>query len=43
VSQFDVPSFAVTAAILTLATIAACFLPALRAIRIEPVRALRYE
>jgi putative ABC transport system permease protein len=43
VSQFDVPSFAVTAAILTLATVAACFLPALRAMRIEPVRALRYE
>jgi putative ABC transport system permease protein len=43
VSQFDIPSFAVTAAILTLATMAACFLPALRAMRIEPVRALRYE
>src|SRR5947207_12308106 len=40
VSQFDIPSLAVTAAILTLATISACFLPALRAMRIEPVRAL---
>jgi putative ABC transport system permease protein len=43
VSQFDVPSFATTAVILALATIAACLLPALRAMRIEFVRALRYE
>ncbi|MGI9075250.1 MAG: ABC transporter permease [Bryobacteraceae bacterium] len=43
VSQFDLPSAALTAFTLMLATIAACFLPALRAMRIEPVRALRYE
>jgi putative ABC transport system permease protein len=43
VSQLDLPSFATTAVILTFATIAACFLPALRAMRIEPVRALHYE
>ena len=36
VSQFDVPSFATTAVILMLATMAACFLPVLRAMRIEP-------
>jgi predicted permease len=43
VSQFDLPSAALTGFALMLATIAACLLPALRAMRIEPVRALRYE
>ncbi len=43
VSQFDASSFVVTAAILTAATIAASFLPAVRAMRVEPVKALRYE
>ncbi len=43
VSQFDLSSFAVTAGILILATIAACLLPGIRAMRTEPVRALRYE
>ncbi|MFL6354394.1 MAG: ABC transporter permease [Bryobacteraceae bacterium] len=43
VSQFDLPSAALTALMLMLATVAACFLPAVRAMRIEPVRALRYE
>ena len=43
ISQFDLPSAALTGFTLMLATIAACFLPALRAMRIEPVRALRYE
>lgn len=43
VSRFDVSSFVVTAAMLTAATVLASFLPALRAMRIEPVKALRYE
>jgi putative ABC transport system permease protein len=43
VSRFDPSSFVLTAAVLTLATVAASFLPALRAMRIEPVQALRYE
>ncbi|MGI8958882.1 MAG: ABC transporter permease [Bryobacteraceae bacterium] len=41
--SLDLPSVASTSLILMLATIAACFFPALRAMRIEPVRALRYE
>lgn len=43
VSQFDLPSAALTAFTLMLATVTACLLPALRAMRIEPVTALRYE
>jgi len=43
VSRFDPSSFVLTAAILLAATIAASFLPALRAMRTEPVQALRYE
>ncbi len=43
VSQFDAPSFAVTAAILSAATLAASALPAVRAMRVEPIKALRYE
>ncbi len=43
VSRFDPASFILTAAILIAATIAASFLPALRAMRTEPVQALRYE
>ena len=43
VSRFDASSFLVTAAILTAATVAASFLPALRAMNVEPVTALRYE
>ncbi len=43
VSRFDPSSFMLTAAILIAATIVASFLPALRAMRIEPVQALRYE
>ena len=43
VSKSDPSALAVTAVVLTLATIAASFLPALKAMRVEPVRALRYE
>jgi predicted permease len=43
VSRFDVPSLVTPAVILTFATTAACVLPALRAMRVEPVKALRYE
>jgi predicted permease len=43
VSRFDPSSFVVTAAILSAATLVASFLPALRAMRTEPVQALRYE
>jgi ABC-type antimicrobial peptide transport system permease subunit len=43
VSRFDPSAFVLTAAILVTATIVASFLPALRAMRIEPVQALRYE
>ena len=43
VSRFDPSSFVVTAVILAVATVLASFLPALRAMRTEPVQALRYE
>jgi putative ABC transport system permease protein len=43
VSRLDLSSFAITAAALTIATVAASLLPAVRAMRIEPVSALRYE
>ena len=43
VSHLDISSFLVSAATLLAATLAASFLPALRAMRIEPIKALRYE
>jgi predicted permease len=43
VSRFDPSSFVVTAVILFIATLAASFLPAIRAMRTEPIQALRYE
>jgi predicted permease len=43
VSRFDVSAFVVTALTLTAATVLASFLPAIRAMRIQPVTALRYE
>lgn len=43
VSRFDASSFVSTAVILSAATAIASFWPALRAMRIEPVNALRYE
>jgi ABC-type antimicrobial peptide transport system permease subunit len=43
VSRLDASSFVITAVTLTVATVAASFWPALRAMNIEPVKALRYE
>ncbi|MFL6464519.1 MAG: ABC transporter permease [Bryobacteraceae bacterium] len=43
VSRFDASSFVVTIAMLLTTTVAASLLPALRAMRVEPVTALRYE
>jgi predicted permease len=43
VSHLDLSSFAITGATLTVATLAASFLPALRAMRVDPITALRYE
>jgi len=43
VSRFDPSSFVLTAAVLATAAVAASFLPAIRAMRIEPIQALRYE
>jgi predicted permease len=43
VSTFDVPTFAVTIAILAAVAFAACAIPARRAMRVHPIAALRYE
>jgi ABC-type antimicrobial peptide transport system permease subunit len=43
VSTFDVPTFAVTIAILAAVAFAACAIPARRATRVHPIAALRYE
>ncbi len=43
ISHFDASSFLITALVLAAAALAASALPAARAMRIEPVQALRYE
>ncbi len=43
VSRFDAPTFAVTAAIMSMATLVACWMPARRATAVDPLKALRYE
>ncbi|MGA7413822.1 MAG: FtsX-like permease family protein, partial [Bryobacteraceae bacterium] len=43
VSGLDVTSLGATAAVLALATLAACYVPAARAMRTEPIQALHYE
>jgi putative ABC transport system permease protein len=43
VSPSDMPTFAATIAILTTVALAACAIPAARAMRVQPIAALRYE
>jgi putative ABC transport system permease protein len=43
VSAMDFSSFAASAAILAVVALAACWIPARRAMKIEPMEALRYE
>jgi putative ABC transport system permease protein len=43
IGAFDVPAFAATSALLILIALVACYLPARRAMRVDPMIALRYE
>jgi ABC-type lipoprotein release transport system permease subunit len=43
VIPFDVGTYAAVTALLMVGTLAACYIPARRAMRVDPMVALRYE